>query len=80
MRSSRVGERFHLDVDGTAIAGRYIEVDRSLAPRQNFESTDVVKAVGMPWRRFGYRIKGPPFALLSAPSKSTVMSVTPEPR
>jgi len=27
MTAPRVGERFHLDLDGTAIAGRYIEVD-----------------------------------------------------
>ncbi len=27
MTAPRVGETFHLDLDGTAIAGRYIEVD-----------------------------------------------------
>ncbi len=27
MTAPRVGETFHLDLDGTAIAGRYVEVD-----------------------------------------------------
>ena len=27
MTAPRVGETFHLDLDGTPIAGRYIEVD-----------------------------------------------------
>ena len=27
MTAPRVGETFHLDLDGTAFAGRYIEVD-----------------------------------------------------
>ena len=42
MTAPRPGDAFHLDLDGTAITGRYIEVDRPhrLVMERNRQATD----------------------------------------
>jgi uncharacterized protein YndB with AHSA1/START domain len=50
MTAPRVGETFHLDLDGTAVAGRYIEVDppHRMLLRWDRQGTDTVMPTPTP--------------------------------
>jgi uncharacterized protein YndB with AHSA1/START domain len=54
MTAPRPGDRFHLDIDGTVIDGRYIEVDppHRMVIGWDRQGTDDADFYGEIWRRY----------------------------